>query len=397
MSKPLTDAALRALKKGRLTDASLPGFSARASRGYVYFSYRYKVDGRRKQVPLGRWPVVSLAEARAMARRLYGERLIGGDPIAESEERARAMTVAEMIRECHRVHWTQKCKPTTAQTAISVMERLAIPEFGDMKAASLTHADIMRWHSQIGETRKTGANRALGYLSKACSEAVRWGVLTSNPCAGIAKFKERRIDRYLHDHEIRRLSQTLDEMAAEGYHPDYLAVVRFLLFTGLRSSEALGLTWADVETDEAGRTVARLKDSKTGARTIVIPRSAMDVLEGLGRTSGHLFLSSRGKPIKDLWVPPYPWPTIRKRAGIPDVRVHDLRHTFATLQVRAGTPVPIIQKLLGHSKLATTSRYMHVSKEQEQDAAETVAAMIGSRSALPGVGTTLRIVPEEEP
>ncbi len=261
------------------------------------------------------------------------------------------MTLQQAIDEAFRTHWEVHCKPATVR-AIRGTLAAQCGEILDLELSELTHARLTEWHIQAGSRFPVAANRALSYLSKALTLAVRRGDIPANPASGIRRFREKPADRYLTKAEIARLARELGDDAPS-------RVLRFLLLTGLRSSEARGLRWDDVATDGS---TADLRDTKTGARTITLSAAALDAM-GPG-VRGWVFPGRKGDKMGagELWRA---WRRIRKRAGLEDVRIHDLRHTFASLQLEAGTHIEVIRSLMGHASITTTQRYLHTEREQE--------------------------------
>ena len=262
-----------------------------------------------------------------------------------------------------RTHWEVHCKPATVR-AISGTLAAQCGEILGLELLELTHARLTEWHIQAGSRTPVAANRALSYLSKALALAVRRGDIQANPASGIRRFREKPADRYLTKAEIAQLARELGDDAPS-------RVLRFLLLTGLRSSEARGLRWGDVAAD--GKT-AELRDTKTGARTITLSAAALGVMGPVG--IGWVFPGRNGQRMGagGLWRA---WRRIRKRAGLEDVRIHDLRHTFASLQLEAGTHIEVIRSLMGHASITTTQRYLHTEREQEARALDAVAEMLG--------------------
>jgi integrase len=200
-----------------------------------------------------------------------------------------------------------------------------------------------------------------------------WGLRPdgSNPRRHIRKYLEEKRERFLSAAELRRLGQVLDEMEAERVElPSAIAAVRLLLLTGCRLNEVMRLKWEHVDLTDA---VLRLPESKTGAKTVQLGRAAVAVLRETERSyfNPHVIVGTLpGKPLSDLQ--PF-WQRVRARAGLKDVRIHDLRHTFASVAVASGQGLPMIGKLLGHSQVQTTARYAHLAADPLQAAADDVS------------------------
>ena len=273
------------------------------------------------------------------------------------------MTLQEAIDQAMRTHWDVHCKPSTVKAIRGTLAKQCGPILG-LGLDALTHQALTEWHIQAGERTPVAANRALSYLSKALSLAVRRGDIPANPASGVRRFREKPADRYLSKLELARL-------AAELGSDVHSRALRFLLLTGLRSSEARGLRWRDVSPDGLE---AELVDTKTGARTVALSPAAVACMGARG--DGYVFPGRDGGRMDsgELWRA---WKRVRAAAGLDGVRIHDLRHTFAALQVQAGTHVEVIRSLMGHASITTTQRYMHAGREQEAHALDAVAKMIG--------------------
>jgi integrase len=218
------------------------------------------------------------------------------------------------------------------------------------------------------------ANRLLAVLSKMFNLAERWGLRPdgSNPCRHVEKFAERKRERMLSPAELARLGDALNSYDGSPY---VAGAVKLLVFTGARLGEVLGLQWAWIEFE---RGEACLPDSKTGAKTLHLPPPALAVLAKLPRLDGNPFVIAGAKAGAALVNLEKPWRAIRKTAGLDDVRLHDLRHAFASVAASSGMGLPIIGKMLGHTQAATTNRYAHLASDPVKAAAAAVAGKIAA-------------------
>ena len=222
------------------------------------------------------------------------------------------------------------------------------------------------------------ANRVVDTLSRLYSMAEAWGVVPEgrNPCRSAVKYKERRRERFLTEEEFRRLGRVLAEAETEGGLSAYaVAAIRLLTLTGCRRNEILALQWKDVDLD-AGE--LSLKDTKTGARTVPLSPAALKVLAALPRVRGNPWVIPGKKPGAHMRNINDPWEIVRKRAGLEDVRLHDLRHSFASRALALGESLPVIGKLLGHTQVETTARYAHLARDSVRESAARIAASIGA-------------------
>jgi integrase len=204
------------------------------------------------------------------------------------------------------------------------------------------------------------------------THAERWGMRPdgSNPCRHVEKYPQRRRERFLSADELARLGEALASYAGSGLH---VATIRLLVFTGARLGEILGLCWDWIDFE---RGEARLPDSKTGAKTLHLAAPALAVLAELPRAGPYVLgYGANGKCRSQSFIE-IPWRTIRHAAGLDDVRLHDLRHAFASVAASSGLGLPIIGKMLGHTQQATTQRYAHLASDPVKAAVAAVAERI---------------------
>ncbi len=200
-----------------------------------------------------------------------------------------------------------------------------------------------------------------------------WGIAPEggNPCRFVRKYRKRSRERFLSEEEFRRLGRTLDAVEAEGrVHPSAVAAFRLLMLTGCRRNEVLTLRWADVDL-EAGE--IRLRDAKTGARSVALSPAARRVLAGMPRLPDNPWVISGARPGARLSNLNNAWLAVRVRADLKDVRIHDLRHSFASRALALGESLPMIGRMLGHRKVQTTARYAHLARDSVKASAARVA------------------------
>jgi integrase len=223
------------------------------------------------------------------------------------------------------------------------------------------------------------ANRTLGVLSKMFNLAEVWGLRPdgSNPCRHVKKYPEEKRERFLDAEELARLGQALREIEAEDSETaSVIAAIRLLTLTGCRLTEILTLKWEYIE----GETI-HLPNSKTGRRAVYLGTAAREVLNGIEKQPDNPYVITGKKPGSHLTDLQHPWQRVRKRAGLEDVRIHDLRHSFASSAVTLGEGLPMIGKLLGHTQVQTTARYAHLAADPVKSAAERVSETLASAMA----------------
>jgi integrase len=357
-------------------DSDVPGFHIvvrQTGRKTFAFAYRTKTH-RKATLTLGPYPALSVARAREMAEVARGQVIQGADPALERTKSRAAPAIADLCDRFLEDYVGIHTKPTTAREYRGLVEARIRPNLGNQKVAQLTRAQIVDWHHSMRQTRRE-ANHALAVLSKMLSLAeVQWALRADNPCKGIKRYPEGRRERFLSAAEFARLGDTLLDCEMKGMESSQaIDAIRLLIFTGCRLSEILELRWPDVDLE---RSCLRLRDSKTGARVVHLGAPAMEILARLGSHAKdeRVVTGSSDRPL-GLHKP---WNRIRKRSGLADVRLHDLRHSFASVAAAAGFGLPVIGKLLGHNHPATTSRYAHLSDDPLKHAAERVTQRIAA-------------------
>ena len=365
-----------------LWDSELKGFGVRLQRGGAKsYVLHYRVGAGRgaplRKLTIGRHGSPWTPEtARHEARRQLGRVENGADPVAEKIARKEAPTMAELTKRFLAEHAEAKRKVSTADEYRRLLDKVIVPALGDRKVADVARADITKLH-HANRAAPYQANRLLAILSKMFNLAERWGLRPdgSNPCRHVEKFAERKRERMLSRVELGRLG---DALASFNFSPYAAAAVKLLVFTGARLGEVLGLRWDWIDFD---RGEARLPDSKTGAKTLHLPPPAIAVLAELPRLDGNPYVIAGQKEGAALVNLEKPWRAIRKAAGLDDVRLHDLRHAFASVAASSGMGLPIIGKMLGHSQPATTARYAHLESDPVKAAAAVVAGRIAAAMA----------------
>lgn len=371
-------------------DRDMRGFGLRVyPSGKKTYLVQYRAGRRTRRITIGQHGVLTAEEARTRAKQLLGDVARGSDPSAERQAKRRAPTVAGLCDRFLEEYVDQHCKPTTARDYHSVIRRFIRPKLGPIPIAEVTRADVVAFHHGLRETPYQ-ANRAAAMLSKLFNLAEDWGLRQagSNPARRIKKFREEEKKRYLSDAEQIRLGEVLAEALEEATETVYVvSALLLLIYTGCRLSEILTLRWDYVTSHHL-----ELPDSKTGRRRIPLPREAYEILMDLPRQPGNPYVilgESDAGPLNNLQKP---WRRIRKAAGLEDVRIHDLRHTYASVAMKDGIDPFTLKEIMGHKNLTTTLRYAHLADEAVQRAAGSVAARL-ARAVRKEIGTApLRVV-----
>lgn len=370
---------------------SVPGLILRVyPSGRRVWGLRYTTrSGLRRWYAIGDFPGISKPEARKTARALGARVDEGADPAQQRDDDRTCGTVADLLHLAMVDHWEVHCKATTVRGVRTAIDGVLVPALGRVRLGDLTHARVSAWHRKCGRETPIGANRCLAYLRKACSLAVEWGMLHANPCANVKRFREKPRKRYLSRPEYSRLLVELH--TDRGEDPWAIGAILILLYTGWRRGEVVRIRWEDV--DDVGGQV-HFADTKAGEeRWAKLSREAADILARIPRMPnspwvfpGRFYGTLSRKPHMHLHPDSVnsTWDRVRKRAGIPDVRLHDLRHSYASLGVARGLSLTQIGKLLGHKSPLTTSRYAHLADEAEAEAAAVVGGVLGEiESARP--------------
>jgi integrase len=393
----ITNSVIEALRPGDTVfddgSGSTPGFGVRRQRAAVTFFLKYRVGTGR--TARQRWKTLgtfgkpwTLDAARKMARAEFAAiENEGADPQGEAERQKKAGTVADLaadflaapdIGSANADGRSPRWSPLTSKTNAQAFKKHILPAFGRNRPDDVTRADIAAWHDRIGKAGSPGAaNRTLAIFRSMFSWAIRRERLAEpNPCKHIDRFPGRKMERFLSADELARLGTVLAE--TEEAEPFAVAAIRLLLLTGARRGEILGLRWQHVDLE---RGMLNLPISKTGAKTIFLSPPARELLTNLPRLDGNPFVIPGrfpGEPLVNLTLP---WYRVRRKAGLEDVRLHDLRHTFASIGAASGLNLPMIGRLLGHKSPLTTARYAHLVDNPAQAATDRIAASIAASMA----------------
>ena len=374
-----TVAGLSVEKDTVFWDRELPGFGIRvyATGGKVYVA-QTRAGGHSRRVTIGRHGVITPEEARRRAA-LAISRLKSGQPVkvTVADTTGKGPTVAEVAKRYLAEHVEVRLKPNTAKSVRTDLKKHILPAFGKLPVALLDRERIAALHAGLYRT-PAAANRVVDTLSVLFSTAEAWGVVPegTNPCTGFEKYRTGKPERFLTETEFSRLGQTVSEMEAEGnIQPGAAAAIRLLMLTGCRRNEILRLRWDEVDLE---RGELRLTDSKTGQKTVPLSPAAARVISARPRTGGSPWVIPGRAPEGPLRNVNRSWGKVRERAGLADVRLHDLRHSFASRALALGESLPMIGKLLGHARIQTTARYAHLAENSVRESAARVAAGIGT-------------------
>ena len=344
--------------------------------GNKSFLLRYTMRGGRKRtMTLGRFGELTLQQARVDATRTKLAVAAGDDPLAAKQRYKSAPTVTELADRYMAEHARPKKKPKSADSDERNLALYILPTIGEHKVAEVTRNDVSTIHHRMRAT-PFQANRVLALTSKLFNLAEKWGLRPdgSNPCRHVEKYRERSRERFLSHEELARLNEVLEDAGRrQTESSSVIAAIRLLILTGCRLNEILTLCWEDVD---LAHKCLRLRDSKTGGRTVHLSAPALEVLANIQRsnTNHHVIVGKLdGAHLVNLEKP---WRRIRSKAGLEDVRLHDLRHSFASIAASEGLSLHQIGGLLGHSQAQTTKRYAHLAANELKRVNETVGAKL---------------------
>ncbi len=407
LTKRVVDAANAGGKTVIVWDDELRGFGLRITpNGIKSYILNYRA-GHGRNAPLRRITIGKHGSpwtpeaARREAMRLRGAITGGADPATERKTAAKTMTLNELCG-LYSAEGARHKKPSTLRSDEGRLRNHVLPLLGRRRIDQIARADVERLVIDVSagktappppRTRPRGsvargghgtAGQALAVLGAVMSFAMARGLINNNPVRGIKKPPIRKMERFLSEAEIARLGEALEAEAAKSGDPYPAAAIRLLLFTGCRRSEILGLRWDWIDFERA---MIFLPDSKTGKKAVYLNAPALDVLARLPRIGNNPFVIA-GRREGGAYVGiDKVWRRVRAAASLPGLRIHDLRHSFASLGAAGGNSLLVLGKLLGHRHAATTERYSHLGADPMRQAAEMIgrkieAAFGGRRSEI---------------
>jgi integrase len=395
ITKRAVDGAVAGDRDYFLWDSEVAGFGLKVtSEGARVYVLQYRFLGRQRRYTIGRHGAPWTPDgARQEAVRLLGEVAHGVDPAEVKMAARKDLTLSELCD----LYLAEGCgtkKPTTVAMDRRNLDNHVKPLLGPRKVKSITKADVERLRDDIaaGKTakvQKTGrprgrsivrggkmvANRALDTLAAVFEFARGRGMRQDNPARGVKAFKERRRERFLSAAETGDLADELSAAEARGKNPSPIAALRLLLLTGCRKNEILGLKWSYVDWE---RSCFRLPDSKTDAKVVPVGAAVLQLLSSLPRVDGNPYVLPGAVPGDHYKGLQKVWDDIRTRCGLKGVRLHDKRHSFASVGVAGGDSLYLVGKLLGHARAATTERYAHLGDDPLKAAADRIADRIAA-------------------
>ena len=370
----LTDARIGKLKAGDVEymvwDTRIAGFGVRVRpTGHKSYVYHRHAESQSRKFTFGPVALGSVDEARRDCMEVWGR--IQSGKRAEGVDDTQAPLFRDFVSGPWRAACYEPCKSSTKTSKDWALKNQLLPVFGAMPLDRIDRTGVTRWFEGYSTTAPGGANSALLVLRQIMSHAISRGHIETNPTRGLKRNPRPKLTRFLSREEIGRLHEVLDHYEARWPSSKVQAdIIRLLLMTGCRKSEVLNLRWREVDGD-----TLQLEDSKTGPRQVLLSPEARAVIERQPRSGSPWVFPSPNDPARartDLGL----WKKVRKLAGIEDVRLHDLRHTFASQAAMQGIPLPVVARLLGHAQVQMTLRYAHVSDRDVEAAAERIGGVM---------------------
>ena len=361
-------------------DDDVKGFGLRVTyAGARAFVLNYRAGGRERRITIGSYPDWTTAAAREEAKALKRRIDQGGDPMGERHELRAAPTVTDLAQLYRDVHLPRK-RPRSQQEDEGMLRRLVIPALGRTRVTDVRRSDVAAFHREVTKTAPVVANRALALLSKMFAVAIHDEWLKDNPCRGIERNPENRRERFMNELEIAKLAEVL------AVHPERMSAnaIRILLLTGARKGETLAARWEAFDLDKGVWTKPGASTKQKTSHRVPLSAPAMALLQEMRAAADprcpFVFPGGDGKPLTDI---KNLWASVCRRAGLSGVRIHDLRHTYASILVSSGLSLPVIGRLLGHTQATTTNRYAHLMDDPLRAATELVGVVVGGSGLKP--------------
>jgi integrase len=363
--------------KQEITDKACKGLvlEVRQSGGKTYYLRYTNHRGKQRQYRIGNATVLTLSQARSKSKLALNQAALGQDPCEEKEQTKQVPTFADFIGDQYMPYI--KSYKRSWGTDVSLLKNHLLPRFGKRYMDEITRQDIVKMHAdrKASGAAAGSANRLLIMMRYIFNLTLKWEVpgIKSNPCKGIPLMEENnKLERYLSVEEAQRLY----EAVCKSENTVLKYIVPMLILTGARKREVLDAKWSDFD---LSRRAWRIPITKSGkARHVPLSDGALTLLATMPRKSDCEWAFANpetGKPYVSIF---YAWNTARKSVGLSDVRMHDLRHSFASLLINSGRTLYEVQHILGHTQVKTTQRYAHLSQDTLLAAANSATTALGA-------------------
>lgn len=365
---PVHDAASPS-RSAEYSDAGVIGLRVLVTKqGRKYFYFRFVFEGQKRAAKLGEFPALEVPGARKLALEMRAKVDRGINP-QEAHDRAQASPTFEAFGAAEYMPFARQTKRSAHDDECRLRVQI-YPRFGSRKLADIQTREIQQFHADLKESHCAAtANRCLSLISRMYTLACQWTRVDRNPCVGISKWKENnQRQRFLTPDEIQRVYQAMESDPSR----TAVAALKFLLLTGARRNEALKAQWENVDLDNGVWYVPLTKAGK--GRYVQLNSESQNLLRALPRIQGSPWLfPSRRDPSKPIYSPQGAFDRVLKASGIEHLRLHDLRHTYASLAINAGVSLSIIQGLLHHQSPVQTMRYSHLMNSTLRTASESIS------------------------
>ncbi len=407
ITKRTVDSLHRTGKEYVHWDGELTGFGVRVrASGSKSFVAVYRIGGRNsllRRVTIGAVGKIEADKAREEAKSIIRQAELGQDRAAE-KAKIRAEMTFDKVCDLYLNEGCETKKASTIATDRGRIKRHIKPLLGKKRISEISRADVEKFMRDVAngktaadektkargraivEGGKGTATRTVGLLGGIMTFAVSRQLRPDNPVRGVKRYADRKGETFLSSAELAKIGAALAAAQSSGANPSAVAIIRLLAFTGARKSEIAGLRWSEVDADHG---YLRLGDSKTGAKVIPIGPPACEVLVGLGSTEGSPFVFPAASGKSHFQGVEKVWRNVRTAAGFPNLRLHDLRHSFASVGLARGDALPVIGAILGHADVTTTSRYAHLADDPVRQSADGISKSVAA--ALSG-GSTATVV-----
>lgn len=392
ISKSVVDKAKPQSSDYFIWDENVPGFGVRIyPSGVKSYTFQYRKGKRTRRIVLGKHGVMTAHKARAKAVAYWNDTNDGGDPSADRHKLSNEISISELC-DLYLAEGCSHKKESTLETDKGRITRHIKPLIGSMRASEISSDDVTKFMNHVivgktavdqktksrGRARVTGgegtASRTVGLLGGIFTFAIQKGVRSDNPVRSVKKPKDKKRQRFLTQSELKRLFQFLNEPTDLTLNPNAIPAIKLLLLTGCRKSEILGMKWSYIDFENQ---YLLLPDSKTGEKKVPLNDQSVETIKQLPKIGGsqYVFASSKGGHYTGIQKS---WEKIRAHLEMEDVRIHDLRHSFATILASQGASLLLIGKMLGHADPKTTQIYAHLVDDEAKKASSDVASYLKS-------------------
>ena len=377
-TKRLSDASIVGMFPGQreytVWDSKVPGLGVRVrpSGGRSFVLLR-NIAGRSRRVSLGPVETMTVEEAR----RTCLVRQANPEPQETPVPRRQVPLFRDFVAGAWKEAHFDNYKASTQRSVQTALARQLLPVFGSRPLDSISPASVRRWFDRRSRTAPGGANHDLGLFRQIMNFAVACGHIDANPTQSVRTNRRPALTRFLSREEVHRLHEVLDRQTRKGAR-EQADIIRLLLLTGCRRGEIVRLRWSEVQSN-----MLALTDSKTGARKVPLNSQAQSILRRRPKDESPFVFPSPLDPTRPRSIDLSFWYRARQDADIDNVRLHDLRHTYASHAVMNGVPLPVVSRMLGHSSVTMTLRYAHLADRDVEAAAERVGRAVASIMDIP--------------